>query len=202
QRVNLPAIRNPEMIRIKHFLDSLTCLLAIKEIAPWQIVDVGTGAGFPGLPLKIACPSLRLTLVESVRKKAMFCQMVIEALELGGVTVLNLRAEEMAQLPEHREHYDWAVARAVANLSTLAEYLLPLIRVGGVALAMKGETAPQEVQQAERAIELLGGRLRKLIPVHLPQVAEERYLVVVDKIAATPSLYPRKSGIPEKRPLR
>lgn len=202
QRINLTAIRNPEMIRIKHFLDSLTCLLAIKDTGLLQIIDVGTGAGFPGLPLKIACPSLRLTLVESVRKKALFCLTVIAELELSGVTVLNLRAEEVAQLPEHREQYDWALARAVANLPTLAEYLLPLVRVGGAALAMKGETAPLEVQQAERAIELLGGQVRKLIPVHLPQVAEDRYLILIDKVAATPTYYPRKSGIPEKRPLK
>lgn len=202
QRINLTAIRNPEMIRIKHFLDSLTCLLAIKNSGSLQVIDVGTGAGFPGLPLKIACPSLRLTLVESVRKKALFCQTVIAELELSGVTVLNLRVEETAQLPEHRERYDWALARAVANLPTLAEYLLPLVRVGGVALAMKGETAPLEVQQAERAIELLGGQVRKLIPVHLPQVAEDRYLILIDKVAATPTAYPRKSGIPEKRPLK
>lgn len=202
QRINLTAIRNPEMIRIKHFLDSLTCLLAIRDTGLLQVIDVGTGAGFPGLPIKIACPSLRLTLVESVRKKALFCQTVIAELELSGVTVLNLRAEETAQLPEHRERYDWALARAVANLPTLAEYLLPLVRVGGVALAMKGETAPLEVQQAERAIELLGGQVRKLIPVHLPQVAEDRYLILIDKVAATPTAYPRKSGIPEKRPLK
>lgn len=202
QRVNLTAIRNPEMIRIKHFLDSLTCLLVMPEINSQRIVDVGTGAGFPGLPLKIVCPSLSLTLVESVGKKAAFCKVVVEELGLSSVTILNQRAEEVAHLTTHREHYDWAVARAVANLPTLVEYLLPLVRVGGAALAMKGETAPAEVHQAERAIQILGGRVRKLIPIHLPQVAEERYLVVIDKVAATPPSYPRKSGIPEKRPLR
>jgi 16S rRNA (guanine527-N7)-methyltransferase len=123
-------------------------------------------------------------------------------LELNHVTIMNLRAEVFAHLAEHRERYDWAVARAVANLPILVEYLLPLVRVGGAVLAMKGESAPAEVQQAEHAIQLLGGEVRKLIPVHLPQVAEDRYLVVIDKVAATPPPYPRKSGIPEKRPLR
>jgi 16S rRNA (guanine527-N7)-methyltransferase len=202
QRLNLTAIRNPEMIRIKHFLDSLTCLLAITESKAQRLVDVGSGAGFPGLPLKIACPSLSVTLVESVAKKVTFCQAVVEALELNHVTIMNLRAEVVAHLAEHRERYDWAVARAVANLPILVEYLLPLVRVGGAVLAMKGESAPAEVQQAEHAIQLLGGEVRKLIPVHLPQVAEDRYLVVIDKVAATPPPYPRKSGIPEKRPLR
>lgn len=200
QRVNLTAIRSSEMIRIKHFLDSLSCLIVIRG-SPRKVVDVGTGAGFPGLPLKIACPALDLTLVESVGKKAAFCKLVVRELGLSGVTVLNQRAEEVAHLPEEREQYDWAVARAVANLPTLAEYLLPLVRVGGAALAMKGETAAAEVHRAERAIHLLGGEVRKLIPVHLPKVAEDRYLVVIDKVAATPPLYPRRKGIPEKRPL-
>ncbi len=202
QRINLTAICNPEMIRIKHFLDSLTCLLVIPESPPQRAIDVGTGAGFPGLALKIAYPSLTLTLVESVGKKADFCRVVVEELGLSAVTVVNARAEDVAHLPDHRERYDWAIARAVANLSTLVEYLLPFVRVGGTVLAMKGETAPVEVHQAERAIEILGGKVRRLIPVHLPQVAEDRYLVIVDKIAATPPQYPRKVGIPEKRPLK
>ncbi len=202
RRVNLTAIRHPEAIRVKHFLDSLTCLLVMSNPSNQRVVDVGTGAGFPGLPLKIACPSLSLTLVESVGKKAAFCQAVIEELELPFVTIQTLRAEEIAHLPEHREKYDWAIARAVANLPTLVEYLLPLVRIGGSALAMKGESAPAEVHQAEYAVEILGGKVRKLIPIHLPQVAEDRYLVVIDKTAATPPQYPRKVGIPEKRPLR
>ncbi|MFZ5808689.1 MAG: 16S rRNA (guanine(527)-N(7))-methyltransferase RsmG [Chloroflexota bacterium] len=201
QHTNLTAIRQPEMIRIKHFLDSLTCLLAMRDKPMNRIVDVGSGAGFPGLPLKIVCPSMELTLIESVGKKINFCQTVVEELGLKNVTLLSERAEVAGQNPNHRQQYDWAVARAVAALPTLVEYLLPLVRVGGSILAMKGESAPAEAQQAENAICILGGHLRKLIPISLPKVAEERFLVVIDKVAATPPLYPRRAGIPEKRPL-
>ncbi len=200
-KFNLTAIRDTEGIRTKHFLDSMSCALAWMDQPPRSLVDVGTGAGFPGLVLKILYPGMKLTLVESVRKKANFCQHMVEKLALGEVTVLSLRAEEVGQNPAHREKYDWAVARAVANLPVLAELLLPLVRVGGAILAQKGEGAPAEAQSAERAFKLLGGSLRQLIPVALPGVAEERALVVVDKVAATPPAYPRRPGIPAKKPL-
>jgi len=201
ERFNLTAIRDPQGIRTKHFLDSFSCVLAWKENPPRRLVDVGTGAGFPGIPLKILYPSLRLTLVESVGKKAAFCRHVVESLKLEAVEVVTGRAEQLGQLPAHREQYDWAVARAVANLPVLAEYLLPLVQVGGAMLAQKGESGPTETHAAEKALGLLGGRLRQLIPVALPGVAEDRYLVVVDKVAATPPAYPRKPGIPAKKPL-
>ncbi|NCP87297.1 MAG: 16S rRNA (guanine(527)-N(7))-methyltransferase RsmG [Anaerolineae bacterium CG_4_9_14_3_um_filter_57_17] len=201
QRFNLTAIRDPQSIRAKHFLDSLSCVLAWKNSPPRRLVDVGTGAGFPGLALKIFYPAMRLTLVESIGKKAAFCQHLAALLELEQVEVLTLRAEELGQLPAHREKYDWAVARAVANLPILSEYLLPLVRVGGAMLAQKGENAPAEAQSAEKALTLLGGRLRQLIPVTLPGVVDERFLVIADKIAATPEKYPRGVGIPAKSPL-
>jgi 16S rRNA (guanine527-N7)-methyltransferase len=166
-----------------------------------SMIDIGTGAGFPGLPLKIALPELRLTLVESVGKKVAFCKHIVEKLSLEGVEVIQARAEALGQQGEHRQRYDWAVARAVANLPVLVEYLLPLVRLGGVALAMKGETGPAEAHEADFAIQLLGGHLRRLVPVTLPGVAEERYLVVIDKTAATPAGYPRRVGLPAKRPL-
>jgi 16S rRNA (guanine527-N7)-methyltransferase len=200
-KFNLTAIRDTEGIRTKHFLDSISCALAWKDQLPRSLVDVGTGAGFPGLVLKILYPNLALTLIESVGKKASFCQHMVEKLALEEVTVLAARAEEAGQMPPHREHYDWAVARAVANMPVLAELLLPLVRVGGAMLAQKGEGAPAETQSAERAFKLLGGSLRQLIPVTLPGVAEERTLVVVDKVAATPSTYPRRAGLPAKKPL-
>jgi len=200
-RFNLTAIRDPQEIHIKHFLDSLTCLLALRESNVGRLIDIGTGAGFPGIPLKIIYPQMQLTLVESVGKKAEFCRHVVNILDLKAVEVIQERAEILGQDPSHREQYDWAVARAVAILPVLAEYLLPLVRVGGRMLAMKGDSGPVEAHAAERALKVLGGHLRQLVPVTLPGVAEERYLVVIDKVAATPSVYPRKVGLPAKHPL-
>jgi 16S rRNA (guanine527-N7)-methyltransferase len=201
QKFNLTAIRDTESIRTKHFLDSFSCVLAWKASPPTHLVDVGTGAGFPGIPLKILYPGLKLTLVESVGKKAMFCQHMVRVLGLEQVNVVQSRAEDLGQNLQHREKYDWAVARAVANLNVLSEYLIPLVKVGGNVLAQKGESGPAEAQSAEKAMELLGGKLKQLIPVHLPGVADDRYLVVLEKVAATPPKYPRKPGIPMKMPL-
>lgn len=201
EKFNLTAIRDREGIRVKHFLDSLTCLRAFPALQNHKVIDIGTGAGFPGIPLKLYCPGIHLTLVESIGKKATFCRHMAETLELKNVDVLALRAEEMGRLPAHREQYDLALARAVAPLPVLAEYLLPLLKRGGKMLAQKGETAPAECQQAEHAIQMLGGRLEKLIPVTLPGVTGERYLVLVEKIAATPPAYPRPTGVPQKKPL-
>ncbi len=201
RRYNLTAIRDQEGIRTKHFLDSFSCVLAWGANPPERLIDVGTGAGFPGIPLKIIYPSMHLTLVDSVGKKVKFCRHMVEKLHLDKVTVIQARAEEIGQMEEHRERYDWAVARAVARMRVLAEYLLPLVRLGGVALAQKGESGPAEVHAAERAIQVLGGHVRQLLPVTLPGVVEERYLVVIDKIAATPPLYPRRPGVPTRRPL-
>jgi 16S rRNA (guanine527-N7)-methyltransferase len=201
QKFNLTAIRDVEAIRTKHFLDSFSCVLAWKANPPHRLVDVGTGAGFPGLPLKILYPSMKLTLVESVGKKAMFCHHIVRVLGLEGVDVIQSRAESLAQKPAHRETYDYAVARAVANMNVLIEYLLPFVKLGGTMLAQKGESGPAEAQSADKAIRLLGGKLRQLVPVNLPGVADDRYLVLVDKVAATPPKYPRKPGIAAKQPL-
>lgn len=201
RKFNLTALRDSDSIRTKHFLDSFSCALAWKEHPPRRLVDVGTGAGFPGLPLKILYPSMQLTLVESVGKKAMFCEHIVRLLNLERVEVIKARAEDVGCRPEHRESYEWAVARAVADMRVLVEYLLPLLRVGGTALALKGESGPREANTADRAMRMLGGRLRQVIQVHLPGIVEERYLVLVDKAAATPPKYPRKAGMPMKHPL-
>ncbi len=201
KNINLTAIRDGEGIRNKHFLDSLTCMLAWRDRSPERLIDIGTGAGFPGIPLKIIMPRLQLTLVESVGKKLEFCRHMVDILGLENVTCLQARAEELGLAREHREKYDWAVARAVANLPVLAEYLLPLVRIGGGMLAQKGETGPAEAHKADRAIHVLGGRIKQLIPVLLPGVTEERFLVVVDKVSATPPGYPRRVGLPAKRPI-
>ncbi|HTX79610.1 MAG TPA: 16S rRNA (guanine(527)-N(7))-methyltransferase RsmG [Longilinea sp.] len=200
-RFNLTAIRDAQNIRIKHFLDSLTCLLAIRPGTPQRLVDIGTGAGFPGIPLKIALPNLQLTLVESVGKKVDFCHHVVDKLGLENVEIVQARAEELGQQPAYRERFDWAVARAVANLQVLVEYLLPLVRVGGSMLAQKGQSGPAEAHAVEKAARLLGGQLRQVTQVNLPGVAEDRYLVVIDKVATTPPQYPRRTGVAAKKPL-
>lgn len=201
ERISLTAIRDSEGIRTKHFLDSFSCVLAWADAPPKTLVDVGSGAGFPGIPLKIIYPHLQLTLVESVGKKADFCQRIVDTLQLDGVRVIRTRAEKLGQDPAHRERYDWAVARAVAKLPVLSEYLLPLVKVGGTMLAQKGERGLAETQDAENALKILGGNLRQVIPVTLPGVVEERYLVLADKISRTPAAYPRREGIPAKRAL-
>ncbi len=205
EKFNLTAIRTPAEVEIKHFADSLSCLLVLRGAglpARPALIDVGTGAGFPGVPLKIVCPDLRLTLVESVGKKVSFLEHLVARLELKDVRVIKGRAEELGRDAAHREAYDWAIARAVAEMRTLLEYLLPLVKQGGRMLAQKGESAPVEAQAAEHAARLLGGTLERIMPVELPGVVEPRYLVVFDKVAATPQRYPRRPGVPSKEPLR
>ncbi|MGC9348328.1 MAG: 16S rRNA (guanine(527)-N(7))-methyltransferase RsmG [Anaerolineae bacterium] len=204
QRFNLTAITDNVGVQIRHFLDSLSCLLALEpgeHFGSKRVIDVGTGAGFPGIPLKIVCPGMQLTLLEATGKKVGFLEHVVDTLNLQDVTVIHGRAEELGQDPQHRERYDWAIARAVADLPILVEYLLPLVRVKGRALAQKGEGAPAEVQRSSWALAQLGGQVRRLVPVDLHGLAETRYLVIVDKVAATPGKYPRRPGMPNKRPL-
>ena len=198
---NLTAIREPEQVRVKHFLDSLSACLVMHGSQLDRVIDIGTGAGFPGLPLKILYPQMQLTLVESIGKKTAFCKHIVARLELERVEVIQMRVEELGRLDGYREQYDWAIARAVAAMPVLLEYLLPLVRVDGRVLAMKGESGPVEAHTAENATRILGGHLRQLKQLTLPGVVEERYLVVVDKVAATPEKYPRRIGIPAKRPL-
>ena len=206
RRVNLTAIDDDQGIQIRHFLDSLSCLLAFREgrsaRRDLRVIDVGAGAGFPGLPLKIACPGLQLTLLEATGKKVRFLEHLCDQLNLDDVVVIHGRAEDLGQDPAHRERYDWALARAVAEMPILAEYLLPLVRVGGGCLAQKGENAAAEVRGAEKAFSLLGGRLACLLPIELHGLAETRYLVLMDKVAPTPAKYPRRPGMPAKRPIR
>jgi 16S rRNA (guanine527-N7)-methyltransferase len=200
-RVNLTAVRDPIQIEIRHFLDSLSCATVTGDLNGRSLIDVGSGAGFPGLPLKILYPDLRLTLLDSVGKKTRFLEAVAAALELPDVTILTERAEVAGQLPAHRGRYDWGVARSVAELRVLAEFLLPLCRIGGHALAQKGANAPAEIEAALHAITLLGGDRPHLSTIRLPGVEEAHHLIVIPKVGETGGRYPRRPGIPAKRPL-
>jgi 16S rRNA (guanine527-N7)-methyltransferase len=199
ERVNLTSIADEPGIVTRHFLDSLRCAQSWGP-APESLIDIGAGAGFPGLPLKILRPELRLTLVESIAKKAAFLRHIAETLGLADVDIVVARAEAVGRDPAHRERYAVAVARAVAELRVLAEYCLPLCRTGGRVLAPKGAHVEVELQAALPAIELLGGRLIAIEPVELPEL-EPRTLVVVEKTGPTPPQYPRAPGVPTKRPL-
>ena len=168
---------------------------------PESLIDVGSGAGFPGLPVKFVIPNLRLTLVESVDKKANFCRHIVETLGLTDVTVLSKRAEEVGRMPEHREAYDIAIARAVAPAPTLAEYLVPLVKVGGRALMQKGTRVPEEVLQAARVVDLCGGEISDLRHLDFDGIEGEGILVIIDKLHPTPRELPRAVGIPAKKPI-
>ncbi|GAB4581275.1 MAG: 16S rRNA (guanine(527)-N(7))-methyltransferase RsmG [Anaerolineales bacterium] len=200
QKFNLTAIHTPDEIWSRHFLDSITCLRAMHNTPVDRVIDVGTGAGFPGLVLKIVCPDMHLTLVESVGKKAAFCAEVVRILGLENVDIHPTRAEELGHSPEHRAQYDWAVARAVAPLPVLAEYLLPFVKEGGKMLAQKGRETAQELNQAKNAFTLLGGELDQILPVPVPG-GDAHTLIVVAKTRPTPDRFPRRAGIPAKRPL-
>jgi len=198
-RMNLTAVREPAAIETRHFLDSLTCAPLMGDLNGQRLIDVGTGAGFPGLPLKILYPDLRLTLVESVGKKTRFLQAVVDELALTDVTILQERAEALGQQRAHRGKYDWAVARAVAKLPTLAEYLLPFCKVGGHMLAQKGRRAEEETAVSHHAITLLGGGAPELHPITLTD--DGTTIILVEKIKRTPKAYPRHIGTPAKTPL-
>jgi 16S rRNA (guanine527-N7)-methyltransferase len=207
EKFNLTAIVGFEQVQIRHFLDSLSCLLAGETRLALnrldaRVIDVGAGAGFPGIPLKLVCPGMRLTLLEATGKKVAFLDHVVTRLGLRRVVAIKARAEELAHEPEHRESYDLALARAVADLPVVAEYALPFVKVGGWLVAQKGEAGAAEAWAAGRAITLLGGELCRVQPVELPGLPEDRSLVVIEKVAPTPEKYPRRPGQPAKRPLR
>jgi 16S rRNA (guanine527-N7)-methyltransferase len=202
ERVNLTSIVEPEEIVTKHFLDSLSVYQVLQTLpSNLSLIDVGSGAGFPGLPLKIALPRLRLTLLESTGKKTAFLQYIIQVLNLAGVTVLTARAEEAGRRRDQRERYDVAVARAVAPLPVLAEYMLPLVKVGGLVVVQKGQHPAEEIKEAANALGILGGKISQVLPVVVPGLAAERHLLVIQKNKATPPQYPRRPGLPAQRPI-
>jgi 16S rRNA (guanine527-N7)-methyltransferase len=199
--VNLTAITAPEAIEMRHFLDSLSVVLAGPFASGQRVVDVGSGAGFPGLPLRLVYPQIELTLLEATTKKTRFLEHIVTLLNLSNVRILNARAEDAGQDTGSREKFDVVLARAVAPMPVLGEYMLPLCKVGGRCIALKGENAAAETQQAESALRILGGRLERMIRVELPKVPETHHVVVIQKTAATPPPYPRRAGVPTKRPL-
>jgi len=198
---NLTAITEPEAVMVRHHLDSLSVLKVIPLQKGMMVADVGTGAGFPGLPLHIAVEGLYTTLIEATGKKANFCTHLAKALELKRVVVVNARAEEAGQISHQRGKYDLVVARAVARLPILLEYLLPLAKIGGMCVAMKGITAQQEADDSAKALASLGGELVNIEQIELPNVPEPHFLVVVKKTRQTPAMYPRKPGIPSQSPI-
>lgn len=200
-KMNLTAITEPKEVAVKHIIDSLTALRGIEETKSFRLIDVGTGAGFPGIPLKIVRPDMHLVLLDSLKKRVRFLETVVGALELKGVECLHGRAEEAARDKNLRESFDIAVSRAVARLPVLAEYLLPFVRIGGRALALKGLHSQEEAQEARRAAEILGGSAIEVIPVTLPDLSDKRAVLVVKKERPTPKAYPRKAGTPAKEPL-
>ena len=204
QRMNLTSVVEYEEVQVKHFLDSLTVVLAVPGGLGGgleSVIDVGAGPGFPGLPLKLVYPDLRLALVESVGKKTDFLKHLVSTLGLSGVEVYTGRAERLAHQPELREAFDLVVTRALARLPVLAEYTLPFCVTGGVMVALKHGGIDAELAGAAHALEELGGRMRKVTPVEVTGLTDNRILVAVDKIGSTPERFPRRPGIPAKRPL-
>ncbi|MBE2268001.1 MAG: 16S rRNA (guanine(527)-N(7))-methyltransferase RsmG [Anaerolinea sp.] len=200
---NLTAITAPDEVRVRHFLDSLSVVNAVPMRPGLRVIDVGTGAGFPGLPLKLAFPDIHMTLVDATGKKIAFLAHMAELLHLKNETLelVHARAEEIGHMAGQRATYDAVLARAVARLPSLLEYLLPLAKVGGVCIAMKGKTAHEEAADSKKALGVLGGKLREIIDIMLPGVEEPHHLVVVEKVKHTPNDYPRKPGTPTSKPL-
>jgi len=201
KRVNLTAITDYEEVQLKHFLDSLTVTLAWQQAMNNAVIDVGTGAGMPGIPLKIAFPDIKLVLLEATAKKADFLYYIKHKLELDDVEIVVGRAEAVAHEVQYRERFDLVLSRAVAPLPTLVELVLPFCVLGGIFIAQKKGAIDKEISQASKAIGLLGGNLREAKRIDLAEFADERWLVVIDKVLPTSTQYPRRPGIPAKRPL-
>lgn len=200
--MNLTAITEYDEVLKKHFVDSLSLIKACDLKSGLSLLDVGTGAGFPGLPLKIAFPDLKVTLLDSLSKRVQFLQAVIEKLELTEIEALHGRAEDFAKPGLMREQFDICVSRAVANMTVLSEYCLPFVKVGGVFISYKSEKLEEEIGGAKKAIELLGGEMEKQIKMNLPHSDIFRNLVVIRKVSPTPKSFPRKAGLAAKEPLK
>lgn len=207
QYMNLTAITEYEDVLLKHFIDCLAVNIVsyyaqLVKQDKIRVIDVSTGAGFPGIPLKIAFPNIQIDLLDSLNKRINFLNQVISNLKLKDVKTYHGRAEDFANKSDHREAYDLCVSRAVANLTTLSEYCLPFIKTGGLFIALKSGEISEELESSKKAIQILGGEVLETIPYTLPDSDIERSFVIIKKIKNTPKKYPRKAGLPSKEPLK
>lgn len=199
QKMNLTAITEPEEILTKHFIDSISIIPYIQEEK--NVLDIGTGAGFPGIPLKIVLPQNSFILLDSLNKRINFLKEVIRSLKLENIEAIHGRAEEFCKLKQKRENYDIVTSRAVAKLNVLLEYMLPFVKIGGKCICMKSSAIDEELDEAQKAIEILGGRIEKVDTILLENTNIERKIVIIEKIKSTPEKYPRKVGTPVKEPI-
>lgn len=201
EKINLTAITEETEIVKKHFIDSIKCFKFPEFRNLKKIIDVGTGAGFPGIPVKIAEPNIHVTLLDSLNKRIVFLNEVIKSLKLQNIETIHSRAEDMAQKVGYRESYDCVVSRAVANMAVLSEYCLPYAKVGGYFIALKGPAIEEEISGAKNAIGVLGGKIVEIIPVEIEDTELNHNIVIVKKVKNTPMSYPRKAGIISKKPI-
>lgn len=202
EKMNLTAITEEKEVYLKHFYDSITLALAVDFNPEASLCDVGSGAGFPSIPLKIIFPNLKITIVDSLNKRITFLTHLVKELGLEGVSLFHDRAETFAQLKDQRASYDYVTARAVARLNVLAELCLPLVKKSGFFFALKAAKSDEELQEAQPAIRLLGGQFIQDKVIHLPLIGDERHILVIEKKKETPNKYPRKPGLPNKQPLK
>ena len=199
--MNLTAITEMEDVITKHFIDSLCLIKAVPQLGKQKILDLGTGAGFPGIPLKIVFPDLEIVLMDSLNKRIHFLEEVIQRLDLKNISAVHGRAEEMARKGEYRQQFDICVSRAVANLASLAEYCIPFVKIGGCFVSYKSADVDEEAENAKRAVFLMGGKIEDVIKFRLPGSDQGRSLIYIKKEKGTPKAYPRKAGTPARNPI-